>query len=168
MSRSRRRLIVLFVTLSVFFLIPKHIALARVTPEDIVNEKRAEYESRVKNYSSDHKVKLEALAKRIDEINQQRSFELQQNVMAQGIILDEYMSRHPKDSGIEDVRYWITFAHEAISYQKARIYIYNLSSESNIKGDALNLISQFSSDLNSIRTKTIKSQKLLEALVKND
>ena len=145
-------------------------ALARVTPEDIVNEKRSVFEQKVKNYSEDHKKKLEDLSKAIDALNQKRSSELQEKVMIQGLILDEFQSRGNNEKNkakqIEDVRYWITFAHEAISYQKAKIYIYDLSSESAIKNDALRLISLFFSDLNSTRTKTIKSQKLLESLVK--
>ncbi len=147
---------------------------ARVTPEDIVNEKKAVYQQKVGGYSEDHKRKLEDLSRRVDQINQQRSFELQENVLTQGLILDEFQNRvnsektisSSKAKQIEDVRYWITFAHEAISYQKAKIYIYDLIGESAIRNDTLRLINLFSSDLNSTRAKVIKSQKLLENLVK--
>lgn len=149
-----------------FFILFPPITYARVTPEDIINSQRQEYQARVKNYSAQNQQSLENLQKRLAQVNSKRSLELDQNMVLQGLILEEYQSRHPKDTKIEDTRYWVTFAHEAVAYQQAKIYIPDLSSESAIKSDIGRVINLFKSDLNSTRAKVIKSQKLLQDLVK--
>lgn len=140
---------------------------ARVTPEDIVNSKREIYEEKVKNYSPENKQKLENLAEKIAEVNKKRTDELDRIMVIQAAILDEYQGKmgSKNTAQIEKARYWITYAHEAVAYQAAKIYLYNLSSESNIKNDALNLISLFQGDLNSARSKVIYSQKILKKTV---
>lgn len=142
-------------------------AQARVTPEDIVNSKKEAYEEKVKDYSPENKQKLEKLSVKITEVNKKRTNELDRIMVAQAAILDEYQSRvgGKNKTQIEKARYWITYAHEAVAYQAAKIYLYNLSSESNIKNDALNLISLFQGDLNSARSKVIYSQKILKETV---
>lgn len=138
-----------------------------MTPEDIVQEKRVVYEQKVKNYSLINKQKLEKLNIDIALVNKKRTDELENIMVAQGTILDEYENRQ-KGKNIEKIknaRYWITYAHEAVAYQAAKIYIYNLTSEGNIRNDALNLISQMAGELNSSRTKVINSQKTLEKTI---
>ena len=147
-----------------FVVIP---AQARVTPEDIVQEKRVVYEQKVKNYSPQNKQKLEKLANDIALVNKKRTSELENIMVAQGTILDEYESRQKgkNSEAIKNARYWITFAHEAVAYQAAKIYIYNLSSEQNIKNDALSLISQMTGELNYSRKTVLNSQTTLEKTV---
>jgi len=145
---------------------------ARVTPEDIVNSKKEAYESRVVNYSAAHRQNLEIFSKKIVEVNKKRTDELDRIMVAQALILDEYETRlgsggqGRRADEIEKARYWITYAHEAVAYQAAKIYIFDLSGESNITRDALNTISFFQSELNSARSKVINSQKILTDVVK--
>lgn len=143
------------------------LVVARITPEDIVNSKKEAYESRVINYSTTHKQNLESLSKNIAQVNKKRTNELDRIMVTQASILDEYERRqNGKDTeAIKKARYWITYAHEAVAYQVAKIYIYDLSGESNIRRDALNTISFFQSELNSTRSKVINSQKILEGTV---
>lgn len=143
--------------------------LARITPEDIVNSKKEAYEKKVVSYSVSHKQNLENLSKKIARVNKNRTDELDRIMVTQALILDEYETRLRQGSGgqgryaeaIERARYWITYAHEAVAYQAAKIYIFNLSSEGNIGNDALNTILLFQSELNSTRTKVINSRKTL-------
>lgn len=167
-----RGVIIMSVVLWVVLLFPTLI-YARVTPEDIVNSKKETYEKTVQNYSSLHKQKLTDLAGKITAINKKRTDELDWIMINQALILDEYETRLRQDSGgqgqneqIKKARYQITYAHEAVAYQAAKIYIFNLTREANIKNDALNLISLFQSDLNSTRSKVIYSQNILEETIK--
>ncbi len=150
----------------IIFIVPG-LVFARVTPEDIVQEKRVIYETKVKNYSPQNKQKLEKLVNDIDLVNKKRTDELENIMIAQGTILDEYETRSAGKNGeaIKNARYWITYTHEAVAYQAAKIYIYSLTSAGNIKNDALNLISQMAGELNSARTKVINSQKTLEKTI---
>lgn len=149
-----------------FILIPS-LVFARVTPEDIVQEKRVAYETKVKNYSAINQQKLEKLAKDIALVNKKRTDELENIMIAQGTILDEYENRsvEKNSEAIKNARYWITYAHEAVAYQAAKIYIYNLTSEGNIKNDAVSLINQMAGELNSSKIKVINSQKTLEKTI---
>lgn len=164
---SHIRCVILGVLILVMSFWPSQV-FARVTPEDIVNSKREAYESVVKNYSFDHKQKLKILSDKIVEINKKRTDELEQIMVSQAGILDEYVTRFggKNSSGIEKARYQITFAHEAVAYQAAKIYTFTLNREGNIKSDALNLISLFAGELNSARSKVIYSGQILQGVIK--
>lgn len=140
---------------------------ARVTPEDIVNAKKEAYLEKVKDYSPLNQQKLQNLQRQIAQINEKRSGELDQIMKVQAAILDEYQKRRGDESNenIERARYWITYAHEAVAYQAAKIYVFSLTSENNIKGDVLSTISLFQSELNSTRSKVIDSQNILKQVV---
>lgn len=154
-----------------FILFPG-LVLARVTPEEIVNSQKEAYQAKVKNYSATNKQKLEKLSREIALVNKKRTNELENIMIAQASILDEYETRLRKSSGearkaeaIKNARYWITYAHEAVAYQAAKIYIFNLTSEGNIRTDAVFLINQMAGELNSSRTKVINSQVTLEKTI---
>lgn len=141
---------------------------ARITPEDIVKSQREAYEKVVKNYSFQSQQKLKNLSEKITQINKKRTDELDQIMKIQAAILDEYERRQDGQDveNIKKARYWITYAHEAVAYQKGKIYIFDLSNEPNIKNDALSTLSLFQSELLSTRDKVIYSQKILKGVVK--
>lgn len=157
-------------------------ALARTTPQDIVNEEIAGYQSRIQNYSPQNKQKLTDWNKKIMDFNQQKSAQLEQICMTQGELLDEFIRRNDvkeklKTDGktrnlsdpIENARYWITFAHEAAAYQAAHVYVFNPTGEANVNRDILSTIGQMQSDLSVLRGKVQKSQDLVNDLInKND
>lgn len=142
-------------------------ALARVTPEDIVNEKREIYNQRVGSYSQESRDRLDLVSKRIVEMNKTKTDELGWIMESQARILDEYERRNPgkNQKGVDEARYWITYAHEAVAYQAAKIYIYDLSNEASIEPDIKRMVGIFRSELNSTRDKVIKSQKVLEGVI---
>lgn len=168
----------IFITLAFSLLVGCQTVYARVTPEDIVNQKREAYNQRVKNYSSENKHKLETFSQKIAEVNKKSTDELSQNMGRQAQILEEYIRRtgaDPRyqtdgihrnlDNRVENARYFLTFAHEAVAFQAAKIYIFDLTNESNIKTDANKLVTQLQSDLNILRGKVIKSQNIIKILV---
>lgn len=150
---------------------------ARTTPEDILNSKRSAYAQKVQNYSSIHKQKLEDLSQKIANLNKKITDDLNLNMEKQGQILEEYTRRNNlekvSNDGIkrnlnepmENARYWLTFAHEAVAYQAAKTYVFNLTSEANIRGDTNTAISLLESDINTLRSKIAKSQKIIRNLV---
>lgn len=164
-AQTRRGAIVIMMLLGL--IVSPISVLARVTPEDIVNAQQATYQKKVVNYSVDHKQKLEQLSASIARVNKNRTNELERNMETQAAILDQYEKRQndKNDEVIKNARYWITYAHEAVAYQAAKIYIFDLSNEKNIQGDALSTISIFQSELNSARSKVIKSQNILLEVV---
>lgn len=160
-----RTSLLLLVSLTALF--PRSI-FARVTPADLVNSQKADYNQKVSNYSLEDKRKLDKLSSEIAQINKTRTSQLWSIMYTQAAILDEYQKRigGKTNDSIDKARYWITFAEEAVSYQEAKIYIYSLTSEKNIKADALNLISLFQSDLEGARSKVINSQNILKQTIK--
>lgn len=150
------------------FLLGPTAALARITPEDIMKSKREVYEQKVSSYSPQNKEKLEALAKKVAQVNKNRTDELDRTMTVQAQILDEYELRvgESRKDGIEKARYWITYAHEAVAYQAAKIYIFNLTSEGNMKNDALSTISVLQSELGATKNKVVYSQNILKNLMR--
>lgn len=166
-----KKIIIIVITFINFIIVIN--VFARITPEDILNSKKEAYEAKIQNYSPENKKKLENLAKEIAEINKNRTGELERIMKVQAAVLDEYEARSEKKgeqeknkANIEKARYWITYAHEAVAYQAAKIYVFNLTSETNIKSDAFPLVNLFYSELNSTRSKVITSQKTLQSIVR--
>lgn len=160
--------VILLLLMTLIAILAVRTVQARITPEDIINSKKEAYEARVKNYSPDNKQKLESLAKKIAQINKKRTDELDQIMITQAGILDQYEQRNPgnDEEAVEKARYWITYAHEAVAFQAAKIYVFNLTNEKNIKSDAKSLVNLFQTELISTRSKVINSKKMLKNLVK--
>jgi ABC-type methionine transport system ATPase subunit len=101
-------------------------------------------------------------------------------MIRQGQILDEYIYRHnieePQEDGkqrnlsnpVENARYWLTYAHEAVAYQAIQVYIFNLNGQANIKNDINAQINNLASSMNVLKGKVDKSQKLIADLVAKD
>lgn len=161
----------------IILLLPTY-SLARTTPQDQIDQEQQSYNQRVKKYSTIHQQQLSKLSEDIGATNKQETNYLEDLVLKQGLILDEYVKRnnidenggvdgvHRNNDPVSTTRLAITRVHEAIAYQAAHIYILNLTSESNIKNDTNNLITNLESDLNKVRQNTIYSQNLIENLVK--
>lgn len=164
-------------TLILFLLTPLP-AYARTTPADIVNSEKGTYNSKVANYSAADKQKLTLFSQKIADLNKQETDLLEQNMLRQGDILDEYVRRNNivENGGadgihrdltqpVNNARYYITYAHEAVAYQAAKIYIINLTSEANLKSDILSTINELQSDINTLKQKVVNSQNVLLATI---
>lgn len=168
LSIVKKLIIPLLIFFAVFaFTSPIH---ARVTPEDIVNERKAEYNSRVKNYSAGNKQKLEEFNKKIHQLNWKICAELEENMTRQGLILDEFQQRNGgvETEAMKESRYWITYAHEAVAYQAAKVYVFNLTGEANVNKDILLTINQLNAEIVTLKGKVLKSQNILKNTVSGE
>lgn len=145
------------------------LAQARITPEDIMNTKKDLYQEKVASYSTINQMKLQKMGEKIAATNKKLTDELSNIMALQAMVLDEYERRNPNQSleKVKKVRYWITFAHEAVAYQAAKIYIFGLTREQNIKSDVKSTLNLFQSEVSATRSKVINSQKMLKELVRD-
>lgn len=153
------------------------IIYSRVTPEDILNSQKTTYNQKLKNYSLENQKKLAEFDAKIAELNKKQTGILEEQMERQGEILNEFVSRKKIDERqadgihrnledpIENARYWLTYAHEAVAYQAAKVYVFNLSSQSNIKNDVNAQINQLNSDMNILIGKVEKSRKIVAEVV---
>lgn len=152
---------------------------ARTTPEDIYNQNRQAYETKRQTFSLENQKKLDAYEDEIKALNAFITKELENNTLEQGEILDEYIRRNniptvPETDGIkrnlsdplENARYWITYAHEAIAFQAAKNYMFSLSSEANVNRDITIQIQALQGDIGVLKGKVEKSKQALIALLK--
>jgi hypothetical protein len=151
---------------------------ARTTPEDIVNAQKESYQQSIKKYSAENKQKLDMWDKKIEIFNDQKSAELEHIMQTQGVILDEFIRRNEVaektitdgktrnlSDPIENARYWLTYAHEAVAYQAAKVYVFNPTGEVSINQNILSTINIMQSDLNILKGKVQKSQTIMEELI---
>lgn len=179
MQKSLLIYFALFLLLSLPF--PFFHAFARTTPADIYNEQRQSYETKRQTYSLENQKKLDQYEQEIKTLNAFITHELEVNTLRQGEILDEYIRRNniptvPETDGIqrnlsdpvENARYWITYAHEAIAFQAAKNYLFTLTGESNINRDIVLQIQALQGDTGVLKSKVEKSKQALLSLLKND
>ena len=168
---------ILFLILLLIIFIPQ--TFARTTPEDIYNEKRQAYESRRQTYSLENQKKLDQFEQEIKNLNAVITRELENNTLRQGEILNEYILRNniptvPETDGIkrnlddpvENARYWITYAHEAIAFQAAKNYLFSLTGEANIDRDIVVQIQALQAETGVLKGKVEKSKQALISLLK--
>ncbi|MDO8429031.1 MAG: hypothetical protein Q7S88_00175 [Candidatus Daviesbacteria bacterium] len=146
------------------------VAEGRVTPEDIVVAQKESYQKSTESYTDASKMKLDNLQKDILNLNRKLTAELDYAMVVQALILDEFEVRAEGKykSQIEDARYWITFAHEAVAYQAAKTYIPRVTGEQNFKSDASSTIGLFKSEIFSARLKVFKAEGIVKGLLKNE
>lgn len=177
---AKKQLLTIFLLFTFYFLLFS-TAFARTTPEDIYNANRQAYESKRQSYSLENQKKLDAYEAEIKRLNKFITTELEHNTLRQGEILDEYIRRNniptvPETDGIkrnltdpvENARYWITYAHEAIAYQAAKNYLFSLTGESNINRDITLQINALQGDIGVLKGKVEKSKQALISLLEKE
>lgn len=164
-KRSRLSLFLLILTFTLFsspFTLPVQ---ARITPTDIVNARREDFTKAFNSYTPANQQKIQDIMDAINQSNADTTAILGAIMTYQGNILDEYLSRKKfvETESIKDARYWLTFAHEAIDYQKQRVYIPVLTGQSNINSDLNNLLASYRSQLSYARGTAVKSLEKITA-----
>lgn len=173
----KKYLVLPFLVLTFNFLFTPS-TFARTTPEDIVNAQKSAYQQSIRNYSTSSKEKLNLWEKKIETFNDIKCAELEHIMETQGLILDEFIRRNEisqkkmtdgktRNLGdpIENARYWLTYAHEAVAYQAAKNYVFNATGESAINQNITSTINVMSGDINILKGKVQKSQTIIEDLV---
>ena len=168
--------------LIIALLIPQSVQARRTTPDDLAREALQAYENTLKTYTPTHQQNLKDMTTKIADTNRSLSAQLTAAMETQAVILDEYQTRlgkgnlqesfHSPQDGknstdpLDQARYWVTYAHEAVAWQAAKQYTITLTGEKNIKSDALQTIGALRADLASTRQKVLNSQALLQKVVK--
>jgi len=175
----RKTLLLLFTLITLLITHnPSPITYARTTPEDIYNANKEVYEKKRQSYSLENQKKLDLYEEEIKNLNKFITSELENNTLRQGEILNEYILRNdiptvPETDGIkrnlsdpvENARYWITYAHEAIAFQAAKNYLFTLSGQSNIDRDITLQINTLQGDIGVLKGKVDKSKNALVSLL---
>ena len=150
---------------------------ARTTPDDILREQQDAYNAKVKSYSPQNQKKLAEFQQKIISLNKNQTDILEAKMVKQGEILNEYIFRKGIEERqadgitrnlsdpVENARYWITYAHEAVAYQAAKHYVLELTGESSIKTNVNTKINQLANDMDILAGKVDKSQKIVADLV---
>jgi hypothetical protein len=172
-----------FLPLLLFSLITFHLSLspiqARTTPQETVDQQKADFDQRTKNYSPQNKQKLLDYQQKIADLNKKITDDWEKNLFRQGQILEEYTSRKKinlamgsKDGinrnlqdPIQNAQYWLNFAHEAVAYQASQKYLITPTAESSINSNITSKISSLQSDLTGLKAKVLKSQQIIASLV---
>lgn len=163
-----------FLFLILFFITPQ-VVFARVSAEDIYQQKRAEYnadlfkvtDQRIKNLISqaDHNLKA-------SNLNVSNRFDSEINKMS--AILDELKSRQgvtnttvafgQGDTPLDHAAYYLNFAAEAVAYQKVQDYTPSVITDNYASGITPSL-NRLNSDLISTKNKVLKAKsELLKAV----
>jgi len=172
----KKYLVLPFLLLTFYFLLAPS-TFARTTPEDIVNAQKSSYQQSIRNYSTTSKEKLNLWEKKIETFNDLKCAELEHILATQGLILDEFIRRNEIEDKmtdgktrnlgdpIENARYWLTYAHEAVAFQAAKTYVFNATGESAINQNITSTINVMSGDINILKGKVQKSQTIIKDLV---
>ncbi len=168
--------LIILLSFFTFFALPFTL-FARTTPDDILREQRDVYNMRVKNYSPENQRKLAEFEQKVAAMNKNQTDILEAKMVRQGEILNEYVFRQGIEERqadgisrdlsdpVENARYWVTYAHEAVAFQAAKHYIFDLTGESNIKTNINSDINQLANDIDILAGKVDKSQKIIETLI---
>lgn len=164
-----KKLLFLYIgLLGVILTLTPSLSFARVTPNEIYQEKRTNFEKNLTQIEEPEKKELVIKTDQmLKDINQKVTKRLDQDIEKLAAILEEEKSRQGVnntivafgrgDSLLDSAAYYINFAHEAIAYQKIQDYTPNLTS-GNIDY-ALNLsLSNLKSNLKTLQNKMIKAK----------
>ena len=128
----RKNLKLFFLLIFLTFLVPTHI-LARVTPNDLYQAKRAAFESNLSKipdpFKREQVIKADQL---LNEINQQVSLRFDKDINRLSAILEEEKERQGRtdtivaygqgNTTLDSAAYYLNYAAEAIAYQKIQDY----------------------------------------------
>lgn len=144
-------------------------AEARVTPDDIYQAKRSEFTNNLDKIS-DNGLKSNILEAdwAIKEINQSvtRRYDGDMAILA-GIVseLEQRADRQKRENPfLENALYWVTFAHEAVAYQKIQDYTPNLSGNSPLAA-IKSSSNRLRGDLNTLKGKILKAKTMVKKAV---
>lgn len=154
--------------LAVLLFLPSTV-LARVTPNDIYQERKAKFEDSLNNISDPiKKEKLVQSQKLLNLINQRVGDRFLEDINKLSAIMEELRTRQgiketrvaygSVDTAIENADYWVNWAAEAIAYQKAKEYMPEFSSEAAAINSIKTSSTSLKSDLQVLRGKVMKAK----------
>lgn len=164
----------------IFFviLIPNTV-FARVTPNDIYQEKRTSFEAQINQIKNP--VKKDSILKADQElydVNLKIANRFEVDAFKLASIMDEYKRRKAinetrvaygnVNTPVEQADYWVNFAAEAVAYQKIQDYTPYGISETNMSEPINSSISRMKSDFSVLRGKILKAKSQVEGVLSSD
>lgn len=147
------------------------MASARVTPNDIYQEKRTAYESQLSKITDPTKrTKVVEGEKLLKQINLTVCSRFDDDIAKLTAILEEIKVRTNSegaattvaygegDSQLDSAAYWLNFAQEAVAYQKSQDYTPAINGDSSIPGALTSSMNRLSGDLGGLRGKILKAK----------
>lgn len=133
----------LFILLLIVVLSSPMSASARITPEDIYKERRAQFEIQLSKISDPAKKDIVIKAdKMLNEINQKVCERFDEDVTKMAAILEELKRRAgvtetvvafgQGDTTLDKAAYWVNYAQEAVAFQKIQDYTPQIGSDPSI------------------------------------
>lgn len=154
------------------------LTFARVTPEDIYNEKRSAYEQRLASIQDPlKKEKMQKADLLLQEINQKISSRFDEDVAKLAAVLEELKSRigaegqstivayGQGETKLDSAAYWLNYAAEAVAYQKIQDYTPQFSTEAQLAGSVGTSMNRLSGDLGVLRNKIIRAKNEMSKIV---
>lgn len=149
------------------FLLPATV-YARVTPNDIYQQKRAAFEAQLNKISDPSKKdKVTQADQMLYDINQKVCTRFDQDLTNLSAILEELKRRNhvtetvvafgQGDTQIDTAAYWLNYAAEAVAYQKIQDYTPTLNL-SNLAGSITNSTNELKGDLGMLKGKILRAK----------
>jgi hypothetical protein len=139
---------------------------ARVTPNDIYQEKRATFEQNLSKIPTDKKEKIIQTDMLLSQINQEVCLGFDAEIARMSAILDQLKERKNITSTrvaygngstlIENADYYLNYAQEAVAYQKIQDYTPQISG--NLSTGVTSSLNNLTSDLGVLRNKILRAK----------
>ncbi len=152
------------------------IAFARITPEDIYQEKRAAFEDQLNKILDPlKKEKIRQADSLLNKVNQEVCSRFDEDIAKITAILEEVKRREgvtetvvafgQGDTSLDNAAYWVNYAQEAIAYQKIQDYTPQVV-QSNLSAGIKNSQSNLRSNLTALQQKIIKAKNEVKRALK--
>lgn len=145
---------------------------ARVTPDDLLQQKKADFQTNLEKIKDNQKKQAVIKADlTLQEINQQVCLRFQEDLNKMAAILDEEKRRQnvtktivaygQGNTPLDAAAYSLNFAAEALAYQKAQNYTPNISG-GNLSGAVNTSSGNLRSDLGVLKGKILNAQAAIK------
>lgn len=173
---NKKFLIFIFALLIFEGLLTPNSLFARITPEDIYQQKRADFQTNLSKIQDSRKKELVLIAdQQLKETNQQVCSRFQIDLDKMAAIMDELKSRQnvtktivaygQGDTQLDTAAYYLNYAAEALAYQKIQDYTPSISN-SNLAGSITYSSNNLKGSLRVLQSKILRAkQEVKKAIV---
>lgn len=170
------KLLLLFLILN--WLFAPTLTHARVTPDDIYQAKRTQFQKQLESVKDqDKREQVKKADRLLSETNQRVSARFEEDVVKMAAIMEELKVRlniggQPTvvafgqgKTPIENADYWVNYAQEAVAFQKIQDYTPKIWGETSLVGATTASKNRLRGDLGGLRGKVVQAKlKVSEAL----
>lgn len=168
----------LIVLLLISGLISPSLTYARVSLNEIYQEKRAAYEAQLTKLDPTNKTKVIEAEKLLKQVNLTICSRFDEDIAKLTAILEEVKVRTNREgesttvaygqgeSQLDNAAYWLNFAQEAVAYQKSQDYTPQISGDASVLGALTSSMNKLSGDLKGLKGKILRAKTEMSKVVK--